>query len=154
MFIADERRSNMHAGVLDEDRLFAYIYAVLHSEVYRKRYADFLMMDYPRVPIANDAHTFEKLSNLGSGLLDVHLLRAPLPESEAAINARIGGYDIPRKFIDDRKHRPLTPDETHRLAQIRAALAKTAELRKQIDAIVSESSLFVSATHACGGNDK
>ena len=92
----------MRAGGLDEDRLFAYIYALLHSSVYRTRYADFLMIDYPRVPVTANAQVFQVFAHLGSQLLAVHLLRQPLPESDADASMTIGGYQLPRKFIGDR----------------------------------------------------
>ena len=36
------------------DDVFNYIYAVLHSPQYRRRYADFLKSDFPRVPLTGD----------------------------------------------------------------------------------------------------
>jgi hypothetical protein len=134
-----DRYSNMRAGTLDEDALFAYIYAILHSETYRTRYSEFLMMDYPRVPITPDAEIFRKLSELGGTLLAAHLLDGPLPEGDSAASMIIGGYEIPGKFIKDRKRRPLTSEETQRLSLIRSAVARTAQLREQIDEVVRDS---------------
>lgn len=36
------------------EEVFAYIYAVLHSPTYRRRYAEFLRRDFPRVPLPPD----------------------------------------------------------------------------------------------------
>ncbi len=50
-----------------------YIYAVLHSPEYRRRYADFLKSDFPRVPVTNCGALFESLTPLGKRLTALHL---------------------------------------------------------------------------------
>jgi len=57
-----------------------YIYAVLHSPAYREKYKEFLKIDFPRVPYPKDLTTFEKLSNLGSQIREIHLLESPKVE--------------------------------------------------------------------------
>ena len=57
--------------------LFAYVYAVLYSPVYRTRYAEFLKTDFPRIPFTKDRDTFLKLADLGQQLIDLHLMRSP-----------------------------------------------------------------------------
>jgi type I restriction-modification system DNA methylase subunit len=57
------------------EKIFYYIYAVLYSPTYRKRYEEFLKIDFPRVPLPPDRETFEKLSNLGKELVNLHLLK-------------------------------------------------------------------------------
>ena len=56
--------------------VFHYIYAVLHSPEYRRRYADFLKSDFPRIPLPKKRYLFAKLSSLGSRLTDLHLMEA------------------------------------------------------------------------------
>jgi predicted helicase len=56
--------------------LLDYIYAVLHSPSYREKYKEFLKIDFPRVPYPKYLTTFEKLSNLGSQLRQIHLLES------------------------------------------------------------------------------
>ena len=53
----------------------------------------------------------------------------------------IGGYEIPRKFIEDRKQRSLTEDEMETLSTIKAAIAGTFELQEEIDVMIRESEL-------------
>ncbi|MDD9979335.1 MAG: putative DNA binding domain-containing protein [Boseongicola sp.] len=63
--------------------LFDYIYAVLHSPGYRKRYAEFLKSDFPRIPTPKDRASFAELVPLGRDLVALHLLRpdeAPILE--------------------------------------------------------------------------
>ena len=53
---------------------FGYIYAILHAPAYRTRYAEFLRIDFPRVPFPEASDDFEKLSKLGWALVQAHLL--------------------------------------------------------------------------------
>jgi predicted helicase len=57
------------------EEILGYIYAVLHAPAYRIRYAEFLRIDFPRVPFPELADEFEKLSKLGWALVQAHLLR-------------------------------------------------------------------------------
>ncbi len=59
----------------EPEEILGYIYAVLHSPTYRQKYADFLKIDFPRIPFVNDRQTFEKLAALGRQLVQAHLLR-------------------------------------------------------------------------------
>jgi predicted helicase len=65
--------------VWNDGELFApidildYIYAVLHSPVYREKYKEFLKIDFPRVPYP-DKKTFWQLVAFGSSLRSLHLL--------------------------------------------------------------------------------
>jgi predicted helicase len=52
-----------------------YIYAILHCPTYRLRYAEFLRMDFPRVPFPETKAAFDTLSALGWALIQAHLLR-------------------------------------------------------------------------------
>ncbi len=54
--------------------LFDYIYAVLHSPMYRETYKEFLKIDFPRIPYPKDAGLFHHLSAKGAELLKLHLM--------------------------------------------------------------------------------
>ena len=56
--------------------LLDYIYAVLHSPTYRKKYKEFLIIDFPRVPYPKDQNTFWELVKLGIELRQIHLLES------------------------------------------------------------------------------
>ncbi|NPV08211.1 MAG: DNA methyltransferase [Anaerolineae bacterium] len=56
--------------------VFHYVYAVLHSPTYRDRYAEFLKIDFPRIPLTSDADLFRQLCRLGAELVGLHLLEA------------------------------------------------------------------------------
>ena len=54
--------------------VFHYIYAVLHSPEYRRRYADFLKSDFARVPLTSDHSLFATLVGLGRRVTSLHLM--------------------------------------------------------------------------------
>ncbi len=58
--------------------VFHYIYAVFHSPTYRTRYAEFLKMDFPRLPLTQNSLLFKQLSELGEQLVSIHLMNAHL----------------------------------------------------------------------------
>ncbi len=59
----------------EPEEILGYIYAVLHSPTYRRQYAEFLKIDFPRIPLVDDRRKFEKLSALGRQLVQAHLLK-------------------------------------------------------------------------------
>ena len=56
--------------------VFAYIYAILFSSGYRKRYAQFLKIDFPRLPLPNEPDLFADLSRFGAELVEIHLMES------------------------------------------------------------------------------
>ena len=56
---------------------FSFVYAVLHSNDYRRRYAGFLQIDFPRVPFPGSVELFRKLVAAGHELQALHLLESP-----------------------------------------------------------------------------
>jgi len=60
--------------------IFDYIYAVLHSPRYRKKYKEFLKIDFPRIPYPENKETFWHLVKLGGELRTIHLLDTPIVE--------------------------------------------------------------------------
>jgi predicted helicase len=57
--------------------ILAYFYAVLSSPTYRERYAEFLKIDFPRLPLTSDVDLLWNLVELGSELIDLHLMDHP-----------------------------------------------------------------------------
>src|SRR5690348_15866914 len=55
------------------------MYAVLHAPSYRERYAEFLEIDFPRLPLTSDANLFRTLRALGYELVRLHLLEGEIP---------------------------------------------------------------------------
>lgn len=85
------------------EQAFHYLYTVLHSRTYRKRYSHSLKEDFPRIPFTSDKQLFSKLSVLGKELVSIHLL-----ESEV-VNKFITRYPVSGDNIVQRgypKHIP------------------------------------------------
>jgi predicted helicase len=64
---------------LAPEGIFHYIYALLHSPVYRTRYADFLKIDFPRLLLTSSRELFVALACLGADLIALHLLEDDYP---------------------------------------------------------------------------
>jgi hypothetical protein len=68
------------ASLTPED-IFYYAYAVFHSPGYRSRYAEFLKIDFPRLPLTSSLDLFRVLARLGGELVALHLLESPALEN-------------------------------------------------------------------------
>ena len=71
----EELKKNYKKEVTPEE-IFYYIYSVLYSNTYRTKYAEFLKIDFPRVPFTKDYKLFIQLGKLGKQLADLHLLKS------------------------------------------------------------------------------
>lgn len=58
--------------------VFSYLYAILHAPTYRERYAEFLKIDFPRLPLTSDVSLFRDLCTLGDELVRLHLLEGKI----------------------------------------------------------------------------
>jgi predicted helicase len=76
------------------EEIFSYIYAVLFSPSYRKKYNDLLKFDFPRVPFNCKKEIFEKLSEIGQTLIDLHLLKSNPTNNKATFDV-----DDPDKIV-------------------------------------------------------
>ncbi len=61
---------------LTPEEIFHYAYAVFHSPGYRSRYAEFLKIDFPRLPLTGNLDLFRALAQLGGELTALHLLES------------------------------------------------------------------------------
>jgi predicted helicase len=178
-WIADGR-GNLQQTLGPED-IFAYMYAVFYSPTYRKRYAPFLKIDFPLLPLTSNGDLFRALCTLGDRLVGLHLMEQSIPaisdysvpgdnRVEAvryialapqsqnremgsvwinatqyfenvpleAWNFSIGGYQICKKWLNDRKGRKLRDDDLARYQQIVAILSETSRLMHEIDETIEE----------------
>ena len=82
-----EKEPNIPLSLLDKlsshygqkptpEDIFYYIYGVFYSNIYRKTYAEFLKIDFPRVPFTAVHDLFKKVGELGRELADLHLLKS------------------------------------------------------------------------------
>ncbi len=94
--------------------LLDYIYAVLHYPSYRKKYKEFLKIDFPRVPYPEDVEMFWQLVKLGGELRGIHLLEHPVVEKYITNYPIAGSNTITNRFT---KTEPgFIPDEENVIA--------------------------------------
>lgn len=89
---------NKVVGETAPENILDYIYAVLHSPTYRKKYNEFLKKDFPRVPYPDNKETFWSLVKIGEKLRNLHLM------TDESVNNYIttyneSGTDIVDKII-------------------------------------------------------
>jgi len=77
--------------------VFGYIYGILHSPEYRRRYAEFLKIDFPRIPWPEDRGIFRKVCKVGGQLVKLHLMES--------------------KILEDEKRHPSFPKEGSRIVE-------------------------------------
>ena len=63
-------------GTFGPEDVFHYMYAVFHSPTYRERYAEFLKIDFPRLPLTSDLGLFRALAEKGGELVALHLMES------------------------------------------------------------------------------
>lgn len=68
---------------LTPEEFFYYLYAILHSNTYRTKYAEFLKNDFPRIPFTKDYKLFIKMAGYGKKLVDFHLLKSETLDTPA-----------------------------------------------------------------------
>jgi type I restriction-modification system DNA methylase subunit len=71
-----EKLSKVYKKTPTPEEIFFYIYAVLYSNIYRTKYAEFLKIDFPRVPFTKDYKLFMKMAEYGERLVELHLLKS------------------------------------------------------------------------------
>jgi hypothetical protein len=72
-----EKLQSVYGEKPSPEEILYYIYGVFYSNIYRKTYAEFLKIDFPRVPFTADYDLFKKMGDLGKQLADLHLLKSP-----------------------------------------------------------------------------
>ena len=103
----DDVRSSEQNSRADEVMVFDYIYGVLHSPDYRSTYAEFLKIDFPRIPYPTSPAVFRHVSEKGEQLRRLHLMEAaaigetPYPYHGEGDDVVANGYP---KFAEGRVH--------------------------------------------------
>ncbi|MDO8546626.1 MAG: type ISP restriction/modification enzyme, partial [Nitrospirales bacterium] len=62
------------------EAIFYYTYAVFHSPTYRSRYAEFLKIDFPRLPLTSNPALFRALCSTGTELVGLHMMEKHGPK--------------------------------------------------------------------------
>jgi len=92
---SDERRPNLNnvfvktlvlalssngegKGKISPEQILFYCYGIMHSDIYRENYEEFLKIDFPRIPFTKDCNLFLEISKIGEEIGRLHLLESPL----------------------------------------------------------------------------
>lgn len=104
-------------GTPDEVAVFDYIYGVLHCPAYRETYAEFLKIDFPRIPWPSSPAEFWDVSDKGGQLRRLHLMEpaavgpAPYPfRGEGSSVVETVRFDANAVWINDTQYFEGVPD--------------------------------------------
>ncbi len=113
-----EKLTKEFKKVPSPEEIFYYIYAVLYSSIYRTKYAEFLKIDFPRVPFTKDYKLFRKMSDYGERLVDLHLLKSSELDTPIARFQGKGNDKVEKVWLSLRgKAEAISKDEILRCAQ-------------------------------------
>ncbi|MBX3595734.1 type ISP restriction/modification enzyme [Sphingomonas sp.] len=94
----DDFRAPTGDARASEVKLFDYIYGVLHAPAYRETFAEFLKIDFPRIPFPPSPEVFARVSERGEALRRLHLMEpaaigdTPFPYHGAGDDVVAAGY--------------------------------------------------------------
>ncbi|GAA9347182.1 DNA methyltransferase [Helicobacter pylori] len=113
--------------------VLGYIYALLYSPNYRKRYEDFLKADYPKILFTKNKDLFRVLSLLGIELIGLHVLnKESLNHSfEKLKDATIGEsyYSPSNKLTEAHERNPTIKKPSHNEPEQRLYINHSAYFR-------------------------
>lgn len=94
-------------GTPDEVAVFDYIYGVLHCPAYRATYAEFLKIDFPRIPWPATPDEFLDISAKGTTLRKLHLMDptaiGPTPYPFTTLDGTHGDNVVDKPRFEDGK---------------------------------------------------
>jgi len=103
------------AKTFGPEDIFNYAYAVFHSPTYRERYAEFLKIDFPRLPLTGDRDLFARLVSLGGELVALHLMQSPALEEYVTTYPVPGSNEVAKgfpRYVPPGERAPDPEDET------------------------------------------
>lgn len=106
-----------------KDRIFFYVYGLLHDPGYRQTYAADLKKMLPHIPTPDSWQRFEQLATAGQSLADLHV-----------------GYETVEPYPVDTQLKPgVDPDdrETWRVSKLKWAKKKDPETGKSVDDVTT-----------------
>ncbi|WP_120800736.1 type ISP restriction/modification enzyme [Helicobacter pylori] len=109
--------------------VLGYIYALLYSPNYRKRYEDFLKADYPKILFTNNKDLFRTLSLLGIELIGLHVL------NEESLNYSFEKLKDATIGESCYKDEPCDFDHVTRIIKV---IARTIEIQKTLGFLTSD----------------
>jgi hypothetical protein len=114
-----------------------FAYAIFHAPSYRERYAEFLKLDFPRLPLTSDAMLFRRLCECGAKLVSLHTMREP--------GAEMVSFDVPGDNVVEQV--VYVPPKAAVIEKAKPRAARQAALSGQLpDATAERPSLPAGAT--------
>ncbi len=95
------------------EQLLHYIYAILYSNTYRKKFAEFLKIDFPRIPFTSDYKLFIELAKLGEELTELHLLKHKALNKPVAKYKGKGDDSVVKPKYDEEKQIVFINDKNY-----------------------------------------
>lgn len=102
-----ERRANFNQKIISKfpksnpEKIFDYIYAVLHAPAFRERYVEFLRIDFPRIPYPLDIKTFNALAEKGAELRALHLMESTALDNLITTYPVDGDHEVDKPAYKD-----------------------------------------------------
>jgi len=93
--------------------LLDYIYSILYSNKYRKRFKEFLKIDFPIIPYPKSAKEFTSLVGLGRRLRKAHLIKSDEIKN-GTVEFSKGSNEITKRIVS----RDVTIDEETRTVEV------------------------------------
>lgn len=100
-----DARQREQGGMLGTD-IIDYIYAILHSTRFRRKYHTFLQNDFPVIPYPSDSEYFLKMVSLGEQLRKLHLLDG-IKQSDVITQYPVAAGD---DVVTQRRYEAIDPE--------------------------------------------
>jgi predicted helicase len=101
--------------------VFNYAYAIFHAPSYRERYAEFLKLDFPRLPLTQDAMLFKRLGERGQKLVALHTMKEFAEFSDGDVSFDVPGDNVVEQVV-------YVPPQAAMIEKAKLAKARQAEL--------------------------
>ncbi len=95
------------------EEIFYYIYGVLYSNIYRIKYAEFLKIDFPRVPFTKVYELFNTIGKYGSKLVELHSLKSAELNNPIAKFQGSGDYQVKKPKYNEKEKRVYINDDQY-----------------------------------------
>lgn len=92
------QKSKLRADEFGPLDVLGYIYAILHCPTYRILFAEYLPMDFARIPLTTDRAQFRQLAALGKELVDLHVMEPGAPKPLSLAYPIAGNNQVARKY--------------------------------------------------------
>lgn len=108
-----EKLKENYGKKVQPEQILSYIYAVLYSNIYRSKYAEFLKTDFPKIPFCSELAIFSKLAKLGQKLVELHLMKSDKLDKPVAKFEGKGETKVEKVRFDEQQKRVFINPDSH-----------------------------------------